>query len=289
MGITISEMATRHLCVAVVLAACVFITGSCVEEAEDGLEKQIFDSIAPLLSDSDGHGDLGESVEEDPSDGQETIVEKLGAINKLLRKAKPQEASAVLQKHFTKGLWKQWGKHVKAKELDTDTAEGILNSYLCSKLKNPKMLVSVINWVRGNKHLINSAEDSEGDRDGEKETAAQQAAGQVQQAKKDDERKEKAEQLETAAKEAKKDAKADKENHKTMGKDVKQENKEKKEMEEEKKHAEKEARKVEEEEKQALKGEEEKQKVEEEKDKAKESAKVVAKQAQEKADAKVKK
>merc|ERR1711907_343905 len=233
MGITISEMATRHLCVAVVLAACVFITGSCVEEAEDGLEKQIFDSIAPLLSDSD-HGDLGESVEEDPSDGQETIVEKLGAINKLLRKAKPQEASAVLQKHFTKGLWKQWGKHVKAKELDTDTAEGILNSYLCSKLKNPKMLVSVINWVRGNKHLINSAEDSEGDRDGEKETAAQQAAGQVQQAKKDDERKEKAEQLETAAKEAKKDAKAEKE-----------------------------ARKVEEEEKQALKGEEEKQKVDE--------------------------
>ena len=30
-------------------------------------------------------------MEEDPSDGQETIVEKLGAINKLLRKAKPQE------------------------------------------------------------------------------------------------------------------------------------------------------------------------------------------------------
>ena len=27
-----------------------------MEEAEDGLEKQIFDSIAPLLSDSDGHG-----------------------------------------------------------------------------------------------------------------------------------------------------------------------------------------------------------------------------------------
>merc|ERR1711907_84889 len=232
--ITISEMATRHLCVAVVLAACVFITGSCVEEAEDGLEKQIFDSIAPLLSDSD-HGDLGESVEEDPSDGQETIVEKLGAINKLLRKAKPQEASAVLQKHFTKGLWKQWGKHVKAKELDTDTAEGILNSYLCSKLKNPKMLVSVINWVRGNKHLIKSAEDSEGDRDGEKETAAQQAARQVQQAKKDDKRKEKAEQLETAAKEAKKDANADKENHKKIKKKGKRGQKGKKKKKKKKK------------------------------------------------------
>merc|ERR1711934_144600 len=136
MGISAVEMASIR-CVAVVLAAAVFITGSCVEEAEGSLEKQIFDSIAPLLNESEGQGELGESA--DPSENT-ALLTALSEINKKLINAKPQEASGVLNKHFTKELWSKWGDHVKAKELDNDTAEGILNSYLCAKLKKPKML-----------------------------------------------------------------------------------------------------------------------------------------------------
>merc|ERR1712072_255890 len=243
------EMATCR-CVAVVLAAAVFITGSCVEEAEGGLEKQIFDSIAPLLNESEGQGELVEGA--DPSENT-ALLTALSDINKKLSNAKPQEASGVLNKHFTKELWSKWGDHVKAKELDNDTAEGILNSYLCAKLKEPKMLVAVINWVRGTSKKMRQAEEAEGSEDAKESAKAEDAKKAIQKAKKEDDEKEEAEKVETAEKEKaddekaeKKEAKEEKMDAEKDAKDAKKEAKEdakdaKKEAEEAKKEAKEEA------------------------------------------------
>lgn len=76
------------------------------------------------------------------------MKQQFSTISQTLKGIKSGQVSETLNKHFTPTLWKQWQGQVQAKKLDQDTAEGVLNSYLCAKLKDPAVLVNVIDWVR---------------------------------------------------------------------------------------------------------------------------------------------
>jgi len=124
--------ASRPFLVALLAMMCISSSGA-VEELQDQTEEMVMSNIATLS---------GESKSSDPMEQQ------FSTISQTLKGVKSGQVSETLNKHFTPTLWKQWQGQVLAKKLDQDTAEGVLNSYLCAKLKDPAVLVNVIDWVR---------------------------------------------------------------------------------------------------------------------------------------------
>merc|ERR1712166_33118 len=124
--------ASRPFLVALLAMMCISSSGA-VEELQDQTEEMVMSNIATLS---------GESKSSDPMEQQ------FSTISQTLKGVKSRQVSGTLNKHFTPTLWKQWQGQVLAKKLDQDTAEGVLNSYLCAKLKDPAVLVNVIDWVR---------------------------------------------------------------------------------------------------------------------------------------------
>merc|ERR1740130_1877093 len=124
--------ASRPFLVALLAMMCISSSGA-VEELQDQTEEMVMSNIATLS---------GESKSSDPMEQQ------FSTISQTLKGVKSGQVSETLNKHFTPTLWKQWQGQVLAKKLDQDTAEEVLNSYLCAKLKDPAVLVNVIDWVR---------------------------------------------------------------------------------------------------------------------------------------------
>merc|ERR1712070_81921 len=122
----------------VVLLAVICISSSgALEELQDQTEEMVLSNVATLSG--------------EPKQSKESIdpmKQKFAKISQALKGVNPPQVHGVLDKHFTAGLWKTWQDQVDAKKLDADTAEGVLNSYLCAQLKNPATLVKVIGWVR---------------------------------------------------------------------------------------------------------------------------------------------
>jgi len=131
--------------------AAVCITTSALEEVIDPDEQRLFDSLAPLLSDSPPPGELGESVDlsTEPENGTQ-VTQKLSVINKKLVAATHSEVVSTLDKLFTPALWEEWNSEVAKKKLEPDTATGILNSYLCANVKDARVLVQAVEWVKKN-------------------------------------------------------------------------------------------------------------------------------------------
>jgi hypothetical protein len=136
--------------------------GSCSssEDAVEALSQTVLSAVAPL---HDVPKPLGEQAGGQTRSSQEKLTEKLKGVNQALRGVHPKKVSAALDKHFTSKIWEQWTTEMKTKALSKDTAEGVLNSYLCAGLKDPPMLVAVIDWVRQKMKLAPHSSGQQGE------------------------------------------------------------------------------------------------------------------------------